>query len=96
MKYRVIWIPQLPVKSFYVEVESPEQGALIHETLTRYNQFQLDNKIRPNYRNYGDLQVFDPNDTHDGPDGSWSDWYSEDDESFGEWMRNRESISTEV
>ncbi len=76
-----IWhIPQIPGKPFLVNVDSPLEGKLILNCLAEYDLFQFENNIKPDYCNAGGLSVFDANDDHDGPDGSWYDWYSSDGE----------------
>ncbi|MCG7904607.1 MAG: hypothetical protein JAY60_19555 [Candidatus Thiodiazotropha weberae] len=74
MKLRVWWIPQIPGETFYTDVESVAEGVNMINTLARYDEFQFLNNIKPDYSNIGGLQMFDPEDTEDGPDGSWVDW----------------------
>ena len=75
---RVWWIPQVPMKSFNVPVANLVEARLLMNVLAEYDAFQFDNNIKPDYSNAGGLSVFDTTDKHDGPDGSWVDWYSED------------------
>lgn len=75
---RVWWIPQIPGKPFLVPVKSPKEGLKVLNILGEYDQFQLDNNIKPDYCNAGGLSMFDSKDDHDGPNGSWSDWYDDD------------------
>ncbi len=67
---RIWWIPQIPMKPFHVNVESVEQAKLIYKTLARYDLFQYENKIKPDYCNAGGLQVYE--------DGEWVDWCDEE------------------
>lgn len=78
MKLRVWWIPQITCKPFYVDVGSLEEGVKVMDMLAEYDLFQYDNNIKPDYCNAGGLQVFDPEDDTDGPNGSWCDWYDEE------------------
>lgn len=78
MKMRVWWIPQVPMKSFNVEVDSVEEGVKIMDVLADYDAFQFENNIKPDYCNTGGIQFFDTTDTEDGPDGSWVDWWDEE------------------
>ncbi|MCK4503388.1 MAG: hypothetical protein KAU22_10160 [Desulfuromonadales bacterium] len=78
MELRVWWIPQLPGKSFYVGVGSVAEGVKIMVTLAQYDLFQLENNIKPDYCNCGGMQMFDPNDTEDAPEGSWVSWHDEE------------------
>jgi hypothetical protein len=67
---RVWWIPQIPMKMFHVPVDSLKEAKKILATLADYDQFQLDNNIKPDYCNAGGLHVFE--------DGDWCDWESAD------------------
>ena len=78
-KLRMWWIPQVPMKSFHVDVSSVEEGIKLLDTLAEYDLFQYYNNVKPDYCNAGGLQMFDPKDDTDGPDGSWVDWYFESD-----------------
>lgn len=73
---RVWWICQVPGKPFYVPVPNLDTAALLLGTLARYDQFQLDNRIKPDYCNAGGLEVFGDLGGDDGP--SWSDWYDDE------------------
>ena len=79
-KLRVWWIPQVPMQPFHASVSNIVEARLLLDTLATYDQFQLDNNIKPDYSNTGGLQVFDESDDTDGPDGSWYDWYDADGE----------------
>lgn len=67
---RVYWIPQIPMKAFYVPVKSPQEAHWLLGVLARYDEFQFANNIKPDYCNAGGLQIFDECD-----DGEWTDWY---------------------
>lgn len=67
---RVWWIPQVPGAPFLVPVDSLKEAKLILKTLAEYDQFQLDNRIKPDYCNAGGLSVLE--------DGEWNDWYDEE------------------
>ncbi len=71
-KLRVWWIPQIPMKSFNVNVKTLEEANLILNTLADYDLFQLENNIKPDYSNTGGLQVFDD------VEKEWVDWYDEE------------------
>ncbi len=87
-KLRVWWIPQIPGKPFRVDVDSVKEGVKIMDTLASYDLFQLEHRIKPDYSNAGGLEMFDPSDTEDSPDGSWVSWYDEDtcEEDPREWV----------
>lgn len=75
---KVWWIPQIPGKPFEVPVENLVEAKLLLDTLADYDQFQLDNNIKPDYANTGGLSFFDANDDSDCADGSWCEWGDED------------------
>ena len=93
---RVWWIPQVPGKSFYVCVSTVEVGIKMIEALAQYDIFQYENNIKPDYSNAGGLQMFDPDDKTDNSQGSWVDWYYEDNneyfddpEEYIEWLTTK-------
>ena len=77
---RVWWVPQAPMKAFYVEVSSVGEAVTVLQTLADYDTFQLENNIKPDYSNVGGLQMFDKEDKTDSPEGFWVDWYYEDED----------------
>lgn len=85
-KYRVWWNPQVGgVKNmFYVLVETPEEGWLVWNTLARYDLYQLEENIKPDFCNAGGLEYYDEENE------SWWDWYDEDGADFDEHFENRE------
>lgn len=77
-KLRVWWIPQVGAgsESFYVPVNTPEEGKKLLDTLAAYDAFQLQNNIKPDYCNTGGLQVYDED------EDEWYDWYVETDDYY--------------
>lgn len=72
MKLRVWWIPQVPSeRQFIVPVKSVHEGVLIMDTLAMYDQYQLDNNIKPDYSNAGGLEMLDE-------DGDWVSWMDDE------------------
>jgi hypothetical protein len=84
---RVWWIPQIPGKAFHVPVATPEEAKKVLDTLARYDAFQYDNNIKPDYCNAGGLECFqqfgDPETPDDFPD--WCEWESEGGDSIDEY-----------
>ncbi len=70
MGLKVWWNPQVPMKSFEVEVDSVKEGALLLRVLADYDLFQYENHIKPDYCNAGGLVMFE--------DGEWTDWYDDE------------------
>ena len=76
-KLRVWWIPQVGInETFYVPVNTPEEGKKLLDTLAAYDAFQLQNNVKPDYCNIGGLQIFDDE------DGEWYDWNIETDDYY--------------
>lgn len=71
---RVWWIPQVPMKSFYVAVKDLDEARLILKTLADYDLFQWRNKVKPDYSNVGGLQIYAKN--YEGV-MEWTDWECE-------------------
>ena len=55
---KVWWIPQVPGKAFKVSVPDLETGSLLIDTLGRYDLFQYEENIKPDYCNVGGLVWF--------------------------------------
>lgn len=73
-KLRVWWISQVSnCRTFYVPVDSVEDGKRLLDTLAAYDAFQFQNNIKPDYCNIGGLEVFNKS------DNEWEDWYLETD-----------------
>jgi hypothetical protein len=82
-KFRVWHIPQIPMKSFNVEVESVEEGVRLMDTLANYDAFQYENNIKPDYCNMNGLQMWDESLTEEDMrdmdlSDKWVDWYNDD------------------
>ncbi len=56
---------------FNVEVPDVKTGVLLMDTLAKYDQFQFENNVKPDYSNAGGLEMLDD-------DGEWSDWFDEE------------------
>jgi hypothetical protein len=77
---RVWWIPQVPMHPFYVYVQSPKEAILLLDTLARYDEFQYENNVKPDYSNAGGLEMFE--------DGEWTEWYNEEGQDIDEVMED--------
>ncbi len=66
---RVWWIPQVPMEPFRTPVANIREAKLLIDTLGRYDAFQFENRIKPDYCNGGGLEVFE--------DGEWCEWADE-------------------
>ena len=77
-KLRVWWIPQIPMKSFYVPVNSVEEGKKVLDMLSAYDLFQLQNNVKHDFCNTGGLQIWDEEEQ------DWCDWYLETEDDYFE------------
>jgi hypothetical protein len=55
---------------FYVDVKTVREAKLTLDTLAKYDIFQFENNIKPDYCNAGGLEVFEC--------GEWGEWYDEE------------------
>lgn len=78
-----IWhIPQVgaDIQPFHVPVADVQSAKLLLNTLWDYDNFQLENKIKPDFASVSGLQVFE--------EGEWLEWIDEDGDYIAEVMRN--------
>ena len=83
-KLRVYWIPQIPCKTFdrpgfpwenlthatfWIDIDSLEQGVKLLDVLADYDAVQLEHRIKPDYGNAGGIVMLE--------DGVWVDWYDD-------------------
>ena len=74
---KVWWIPQIPGKSFEVRVNDIDEAKLLLKTLARYDLFQYENHIKPDYSNAGGLLMYEPECIDNDPEypcNGWIDW----------------------
>ena len=72
----VWWIPQVPMKSFNVTIDSIQQGRFLLKALAEYDLFQLENRVKPDFCNAGGIAYKHPSLT----EGEWWDFPDDDDE----------------
>jgi hypothetical protein len=75
---RVWWIPQVPMKAFRVEVKTVEEAKLLLDTLAKYDIFQYENNVKPDFANAGGLERLE--------DGEWCEWYDDEGNSIDDLM----------
>lgn len=75
-KFRVWWIPQVPGKPFYAEVPDFKTARLVDETLGRYDIFQYENRIKPDFANAGGIEYWDETE---------GEWVGIDESEYAEW-----------
>lgn len=75
---QVWWIPQLGIsKMFEVDVADVAEGVKVMDVLARYDLFQYENKVKPDYANAGGLRRWCDDSDGVGTPG-WEDWYDEE------------------
>ena len=74
---RVWHCPQIPCKPFHVYVESPQEAQRVLQVLAKYDLFQLENKIKPDFSSAAGLEVYTDDCDGEGTAG-WSEWYDEE------------------
>jgi len=70
IQLKIWWIPQIPMKAFEVKVYSIAEAKRILDTLAKYDTFQLENHIKPDFSNAGGLLMFE--------EGEWVEWCDEE------------------
>jgi hypothetical protein len=60
------------MKAFEVEVETLPEAVRLLNTLAKYDIFQFENKVKPDYCNAGGVVMFEKE------SGEWVDWYDEE------------------
>lgn len=58
-KLRVWWMPRIGKETFYVPVETVEEGKKVMGVLAVYDLFQLQNNVKPDYVNAGGIEMWD-------------------------------------
>ncbi|MCY7861089.1 hypothetical protein MOD67_13765 [Bacillus licheniformis] len=71
-KLRVSHFPQVPCKPFTVEVSSLKEAKLLYDVFANYDQFQLENRIKPDYSNATVIEQYDEEEKE------WISWYDEE------------------
>ena len=71
-KLRVWWIPQVPMEPFHVNASSLQECVLLLDVLAKYDMFQFENNIKPDYCNAGGVEQWS-DDTKE-----WDDWCDEE------------------
>jgi hypothetical protein len=56
---RVWWIPQIPGRMFLVDVPDMPTATLLVDVLGRYDLFQLEERIKPDFCNTGGIEQWD-------------------------------------
>ena len=74
---KVWWIPQVPMKSFKVPVKNIDEAILLLDTLAKYDIFQYENNIKPDYCNAGGIRIWVADCDGEGNPG-WEDYDLED------------------
>lgn len=84
MKLRVWHVPKVPMKPFYIDVDSVEQAWGILNVLWDYDLFQYENRIKKNFFRASGLEYFDEEEQE------WCEWYDDYDRDIKEHFENLE------
>jgi hypothetical protein len=71
--YRVAWIPQLPGPTFFVAADTLQAAVELTDVLARYDLFQYENQIKPDYSNMAVIEVWDGTEWSDADDDEISE-----------------------
>ena len=85
-KYRVYWIPQVPMDAFYYPVDTVEEGVLLLKALAQYDIFQVENWVKLDCCNVGGLQMFDPE------DNEWIEFFDENGDDIEEYLKEESCV----
>lgn len=80
VEFRVWWIPQIPGGPFLADVPDLATGVLLCDVLAKYDLFQFEQNIKPDYANVGGMSYRHPVLT----DGEWQDFDPDDEYEMGE------------
>lgn len=88
---QVWWVPQVPMTAFEVDVDSVAEGVKLLDTLARYDQFQYEHHVKPDYCNAGGLRRWTDNCDGEGAPG-WEDWMDDDtgEDDPRAWLRQQQ------
>lgn len=71
-KLRVSHFPQIPCKPYIVEVKSIEEAKFVSDVLAKYDLFQRENRIKPDYANATVVEQWDEDEQE------WVSWFDEE------------------
>ena len=75
---RVWWVPQVPMQPFHFPVPDLRSGVMLMDALAKYDAFQFEHNVKPDYCNAGGIEQWSADHDGEGNPG-WESWY--DDES---------------
>jgi hypothetical protein len=78
-EFRVWWIPQVPMTPFYYGVPSLNAGLMLCDALARYDLFQLEHNVKPDFANVGGIEYRHPVETG----GRWNALDPDDEDEVG-------------
>lgn len=73
---QVWWIPQVPGTPFTVDVDTPQEAKKLLDVLARYDAFQFEHRIKPDYCNAGGLRQWDGSE--------WEEWQDDNGDDIDE------------
>ena len=76
---RVWHIPQVPMDPYHVPVANVKEAKLVLVTLARYDTFQLENNVKPDYCNAQGLERYENIGEKDKPEFEWCEFHDDND-----------------
>jgi len=58
-KFKMWYIPQVPMKPFEVECETAEQAQDALDLITNFSIFEFENRVKPDYSDAGGVMVWE-------------------------------------
>lgn len=80
------------MKPFHVQVPDLHSAALVMDALSKYDLFQFNNRVKPDYCNAQGLEVYSRDD-EDGEFGPWIEWNCADGEDIAYHIRSGGDLS---
>lgn len=81
-KFRVWWVPRVHMASFFYNTDSLSEALHMADMLAKYDLFQYENNVKPDYSNTGGVQMWDEEN---------QDWFDLDDYEI-EYMLEEEKV----
>lgn len=77
-KFRVWWVPQIPMRPFLYGVPTYAAAKMLEDVLGKYDLFQFEHNVKPDYSNMGGVNWQHPVLTQ----GAWHDLDADDAEYY--------------
>lgn len=58
-KYRVWYVPQIPMEAFFYETDDLGTAQTVLDALAGFASFEYDNNLKPDYADAGGIELYD-------------------------------------